>query len=74
MDDIIYFLTSSAGAILLVAVPLLIIVIAVLTLLAINHLHKIPEMQKSLENCEKYLRYLAIEKKKNEAEKTDQSA
>jgi len=73
MEDIIYFFSSAAGIILIIALPLLVIVIAVLTLLAINHLHKIPEMQKSLENCEKYLKYLATEKKRGETEKTEQS-
>jgi ABC-type transport system involved in cytochrome bd biosynthesis fused ATPase/permease subunit len=74
MDALLYFFASSAGVILLIAIPLIVIIIAVLTLLAINHLHKIPAMQQSLENCEKYLKYLAIEKKKGETVKTDQPA
>jgi len=73
MDDIIYFLATSAGTIFLIAIPLVVVIIAVLTLLAINHLHKIPDMQKSLENCEKYLKYLAVEKKKGETEKSPPS-
>lgn len=62
------FFASSAGIIFIIAIPLGIIVIAILTLLAINHLHKLPAIQKSIENCEKYLKYLAVEKKKNEVE------
>jgi len=67
MEDVMYFFSPIAGIILLIAVPLLIVIIAVLTLLAINHLHKIPEMLESLKNCEKYLKYLATEKKKGES-------
>jgi len=69
--DIVYFFSSIAGIVLLIAVPLLVIIIAVLTLLAINHLHKIPEMLESLKNCEKYLRYLAVDKKKGESTPTE---
>jgi len=71
--EIIGFLASSAGVFFLIAITLIVVIIAILTLLAINHLHKIPDMQQSLENCEKYLKYLAMEKKKGETEKTDQS-
>jgi len=49
------------------------IIVIILTLLAINHLHRIPAILQSLENCEKYLKYLAIEKKKGETGKAEQS-
>ena len=68
MYEIIEFFATSAGIIIAVSVPLAIIVIGILTLLAINNLHRLPQLQKSLENCEKYLKILAIEKKRIEKE------
>ncbi|MDR0314336.1 MAG: hypothetical protein LBH71_00095 [Oscillospiraceae bacterium] len=68
MEDIIGFLASGAGIIFAIAIPLLVIVISIILLLAINQLHKLPAMQESLENCEKYLKYLAGEKKKADTE------
>jgi uncharacterized membrane protein len=46
-------------------IGLFVIVVAVLTLLAINNLHRIPQIKSSVENIEKYLRILVeYEKKK----------
>jgi len=51
-------------AVISVVVGLIVIVIAILTLLAINNLHRIPQMQESMGNIERYLKYLATEKKR----------
>ena len=65
MENLVYFFASSAGIIIAITVPLFIIIIGVLTLLAINHLHRLPKMQQSVENIEKYLLFLVkLEKKK----------
>ncbi len=48
------FLTMLISA----ALVIFVIIIMILTLLAINNLHRIPKMQQSLENIEKYLKFL----------------
>ena len=53
-------------------VSIFVIIVAILTLLAINNLHKIPDILNSLANIEKLLKTLVtIEKKKIENNKPE---
>jgi sorbitol-specific phosphotransferase system component IIC len=62
------------GGIMPLIIGLFVIVISILTLLAINNLHRIPQIQSSIENIEKYLRILVeYEKKKQPTANKDEN-
>ena len=63
--DLLLFGGAEAFTIFLaVAISIFVVVVVILTLLAINNLHRLPQMQESLENVEKYLKFLAVQKRK----------
>jgi uncharacterized protein YoxC len=60
--------------ILAIAIIVFIIIVIIWTLIAINRLHRLPQIQSSIENIEKYLKVLvAYEKKRVNANQNEEA-